>query len=67
MKEDIRISKKDFETEVGMKYGGQDLWHHLTCFAKIRSELGYFESADQLPGFKTLNKNDQAEAKKQLP
>ncbi|RZB77497.1 poly-(ADP-ribose) polymerase [Asbolus verrucosus] len=67
MKEEVRISKKDFETEVGRKYGGQDMWHHLTCFAKLRAELGYFESADKLPGFKTLSKNDQSEAKKQLP
>ena len=63
----MRISKKDFETEVGMKYGGQDMWHHLSCFAKLRSELGYFESAEALPGFKLLNKADQADAKKELP
>jgi predicted DNA-binding WGR domain protein len=67
LKEEVRISKKDFETEVGRKYGGQDMWHHLSCFAKLRNELGYFESADQLPGFKTLNKEDQAQAKKELP
>lgn len=43
------------------------MWHHVPCFAQIRAELGYFESADQLPGFKTLKKEDQAETKKQLP
>lgn len=67
MKEEVRISKKDFTTEVGMKYGGQDMWHHVTCFAKLRSELGYYESADKLTGFKTLNKDDQAEVRKALP
>lgn len=63
----VRVSKKDFESDVGMRYGGQDKWHHLTCFAKMRSELGYFEAADKLPGFKALSKNDQQEALKQLP
>lgn len=63
----IRISKKDFETEVGKKYGGQDMWHHVTCFAKLRSELGYFESADKLPGFKSLSKADQKDAAAQIP
>ncbi|KAJ8919846.1 hypothetical protein NQ315_006375 [Exocentrus adspersus] len=67
LKDEIRISKKDFDTEVGMKYGGQDMWHHVTCFAQIRAELGYFESADKLPGFKTLNKEDQAQVKKEIP
>ncbi|KAL3275884.1 hypothetical protein HHI36_020621 [Cryptolaemus montrouzieri] len=67
MKEEIRISKKDFESEVGRKYGGQDMWHHLQCFAKLRSELGYFESASALPGFKSLSANDQKEAVKQIP
>ncbi|CAH0546205.1 unnamed protein product [Brassicogethes aeneus] len=66
MKDEIRISKKDFDTDVGKKYGGQDMWHHLACFAKLRSELGYFESADKLPGFQGLNKDDQKDAKTQI-
>ncbi|XP_072398728.1 poly [ADP-ribose] polymerase [Diabrotica undecimpunctata] len=59
LKDEVRIAKKDFETEVGKKYGGQDLWHHVTCFAQVRSDLGYFESGDKLPGFKGLKKEDQ--------
>ncbi|XP_044760388.1 poly [ADP-ribose] polymerase [Coccinella septempunctata] len=67
MKDEIRISKKDFDTDVGKKYGGQDMWHHLSCFAKLRTELGYYESASVLPGFKSLSKDDQKEALKQIP
>lgn len=67
MKDEIRISKKDFESDVGKRYGGQDKWHHVTCFAQLRSELGYYESGDKLPGFKTLKKADQDDVKKQLP
>lgn len=32
IKGDIRIKKISYETKVGMKYGGQALWHHLECF-----------------------------------
>lgn len=50
-----------------MKYGGMDRWHHVECFAKLRSELSYFAGGDSLPGFNQLNKQDQTEVKKQLP
>lgn len=66
MMAEIRISKKDFESDVGRQIGGADQWHHLTCFAQLRSELGYFESGDKLPGFKSLKKEDQEEVKKAL-
>lgn len=67
MKDEVRIGKKDFETEHGKRYGGQDMWHHLTCFAQIRSEIGYFECGDKLPGYKQLKKDDQKEVVKVLP
>ncbi|XP_026467314.1 poly [ADP-ribose] polymerase-like [Ctenocephalides felis] len=66
-KDEIRIKKTVYDTEIGMKYGGQALWHHLECFAKMRTELEYFESGDILPGFKSLSKNDKSEVLKQLP
>lgn len=43
------------------------MWHHVTCFAQVRSELAYFESGDKLTGFKGLKKEDQADVKKQIP
>lgn len=67
LKDEVRISKKDYESDIGKRYGGQDLWHHYTCFAKLRAELGYFESADKLPGFKSLKKEDQTEVLRQIP
>lgn len=48
-----------YDTEVGMKFGGQPFWHHLECFATIRGEYDFFISGDNLPGFKALEKNDQ--------
>uniref|UniRef100_A0A182VQR6 Poly [ADP-ribose] polymerase n=1 Tax=Anopheles minimus TaxID=112268 RepID=A0A182VQR6_9DIPT len=67
LKDEVRIKKVVYDTEVGMKYGGQALWHHAECFAKIRSDLGYFEKAEMLPGFRSMKKEDQAMLKKLLP
>lgn len=66
MKDEVRIKKVMFDTEVGMKYGGQPYWHHVECFEKVRDDLGYFASGDQLPGFKSLNKVDQANVTKTI-
>lgn len=66
-KDEVRIKKTVYDTEVGMKFGGQPLWHHVECFAQLRSELGWFESAEKLPGFKSLSKEDKANAKKHIP
>ncbi|KAH1010082.1 hypothetical protein HUJ05_004437 [Dendroctonus ponderosae] len=67
MKDDIRVSKKEHDSDVSRQVGGIDQWHHLTCFAQLRSELGFFESADKIPGFQGLSKEDQTQAKKTIP
>ncbi|KAL4708395.1 hypothetical protein ACJJTC_019631 [Scirpophaga incertulas] len=58
-KGEVRISKTVFDTEVGSKYGGQPLWHHVPCFAERRNELLYFAGGESLPGIKLLKKEDQ--------
>ncbi|XP_044593172.1 poly [ADP-ribose] polymerase [Cotesia glomerata] len=67
IKDSIRVSKMDYESEKAVKFGGIDRWHHLECFSKIRNELEFFSSGNNLPGFKTLKKEDQALIKKTLP
>lgn len=67
LKEEIRISKKDFESEEARRYGGLDRWYHLQCFVKLRKELEFFDQADSLAGIKSLSKDDQANVKKELP
>ncbi|KAK0084215.1 hypothetical protein PV325_001027 [Microctonus aethiopoides] len=67
IKDQIRISKKDYDSEKGAKYGGIDRWHHSECFAKIRDTYNFFATGDCLPGFKTLQKDDKALIKKLLP
>lgn len=66
-KDEVRIKKVAHDTEVGMRFGGQAVWYHVECFAQLRTELGWFESADKLPGFNTLSKEDQQIAKKHIP
>jgi len=56
-----------YDTEVGMKYGGQPLWHHLDCFAQMRSELGWFDSGENMLGYTSLTSDDQKEVKNILP
>lgn len=67
LKGQVRVRKTVYDTEVGMKYGGQPLWHHVECFAQLRSELGWFGKGDYIPGFKSLKKDDQFAVLKQLP
>ncbi|XP_076760551.1 poly-(ADP-ribose) polymerase [Xylocopa sonorina] len=64
---EIRVSKKDFESEHGKKYGGIDRWYHLECFVKIRESLEFYESGDKLPGKDELSKDDQKKLKTVLP
>ncbi|XP_028151640.2 poly [ADP-ribose] polymerase-like [Diabrotica virgifera virgifera] len=66
LKNEVRISKKNYDTEVGKKFDGQDMWHHVTCFVALREDLGYFESADKLPNFYNLKKEDQDWVLKEL-
>jgi poly [ADP-ribose] polymerase len=65
--DEVRISKKDFESEKAKMYGGQERWHHVECFAKLRDELEFWESGDCLPGMKSLKKEDQQLVKEKLP
>lgn len=65
--DEIRVKKVSFDSEVGMKYGGQPLWHHLDCFAKLRTELGWFSDGAQLPGYKDLKKDDQKKVVSAIP
>ncbi|KAK2581903.1 hypothetical protein KPH14_002360 [Odynerus spinipes] len=67
IKGEIRVSKKDFESEEARRYGGIDRWYHLECFAKLRTELAFFEQGDSINGIKTLSKEDQVLVKKTLP
>jgi hypothetical protein len=67
VKAEMRLSKKDYESEEARKFGGLDRWHHAECFAKLRAELGFFEAATSLPGHDSLSKPDKETLLKLLP
>lgn len=67
IKGETRISKKDYESEEARRFGGLDRWHHMECFAKLRSDLGYYGGGDELPGATELSKEELASLKAALP
>ncbi|XP_075147424.1 poly [ADP-ribose] polymerase-like isoform X2 [Haematobia irritans] len=67
LKDQIRVRKTVYDTEIGMKYGGQALWHHVECFAQLRTELGWLDTGNNLPGFKTLKECDMELVANLLP
>lgn len=66
MKGEVRIAKKDFDSEDARKYGGLDRWHHVDCFAKLQEEKGFLDSGDMLPGADALTKEDQQMLKEKI-
>lgn len=67
IKGEMRISKKDYESENARMFGGMDRWYHVECFAKLRADLSYHESGDKLFGVKDLSKEDVQSLKAALP
>lgn len=67
VKNETRISKKDYESAEARRFGGLDRWHHVECFVKLRVDLGYYGAGDELPGAKELSKEDRANLKAALP
>ncbi|KAL1517903.1 hypothetical protein ABEB36_001606 [Hypothenemus hampei] len=67
LKDEVRVSKKEFESETSKQIGGVPQWHHLSCFAELRAQLGFFESASKIPGFENLNKSEKEEALEAIP
>nr|XP_045597735.1 poly [ADP-ribose] polymerase 1-like isoform X1 [Procambarus clarkii] len=65
-KGEIRISKKEFDSDRAKMYGPVDQWHHVDCFVKKREELQFFESGDMLPGYNTLSADDKKTLKEKL-
>ncbi|CRK91707.1 CLUMA_CG005353, isoform A [Clunio marinus] len=66
MVDDIRIKRTVYDTEVGAKFGGQPLWHHLDCFVSIRGDYGYYLGGESLPGFSDLSAPDRKKVKSAL-
>lgn len=60
------VYKTDLTDETFL-FGGLATWYHVICFARSRSELGWLESGENLPGFKRLLDKDKEIVKKHIP
>lgn len=47
-------------------YDGKATWYHVLCFARLRSELNWWESGEMLPGFKRLREEDKESVKEHI-
>lgn len=56
---EVRVGKKEYESQRAKMYGPYDKWHHIPCFVKKRDEMDYFDSGDAMAGFMTLSPEDQ--------
>lgn len=66
----IRIMHVEYCTDLTVEnfsFGGKALWYHVLCFARLRSQIGWLQSAEMLPGFKRLTEHDKEMVKKQIP
>ncbi|XP_045534440.1 poly [ADP-ribose] polymerase [Papilio machaon] len=61
-KDEIRVAKIDYDP----KYGDHPLWHHVKCFAEKKVELNFLGGGEELPGFKSLKKEDQNIVKQEI-
>lgn len=54
-------------TVENFSFGGKAMWYHVPCFARSRSQIGWLQSGEMLPGFKRLSEQDKEMVKKQIP
>ncbi|EFX75651.1 hypothetical protein DAPPUDRAFT_55885 [Daphnia pulex] len=67
-KDELRISKKGYDTKGGMRHGQMlDMWYHVKCFKERREELEFVSGVDTIPGFKDLTADDKKVLSKELP
>lgn len=67
---DVRIMHVVYKTDLtdeSCEFVGQATWYHVVCFARSRSELGWLESGESLPGFKRLSNEDKVIVKRHIP
>jgi hypothetical protein len=61
LQEDVRISKKDYESDRAKMYGPVDAWYHVDCFLSDRDDLDFDKEMDisKIGGFAHLRKIDK--------
>lgn len=66
LKGEIRIMKVVYENQDETSFG-KATWYHVYCFAYIRNEIGWMQSAESLPGFSRLAEEDKESLLIQIP
>lgn len=66
-KNEVRIMNVVYDTALSTAFDGKAMWYHVICFVGVRSELGWLQSAESLPGFKRLSEEDKEMVKNQIP
>lgn len=66
-KNTIRVMNVVYDTDNNTAYDGKAVWYHVICFARSRTELGWLQEADALPGFKRLTEDDKEIVRNQIP
>lgn len=56
-----------YDTEMGMRDGGEPSYYHVECFAQLRTELGWLESASLFAGFNMLSIEEQTTVQMHIP
>ena len=51
---DVRIGKKEYNSQQSKKYKPYVQWHHVLCFVEKREKLEYFDAGDAMAGFTLL-------------
>ncbi|XP_055300035.1 poly [ADP-ribose] polymerase-like [Sitodiplosis mosellana] len=66
-KGEIRIMNVVHDENQNTAFDGKAVWYHTLCFARSRSELGWLQSGESMPGFKRLSELDKETVKRQIP
>lgn len=66
-KTEIRIMNVVYDIHLSTPYDGKAVWYHVICFVGARTELGWLQSGESLPGFKRLSEEDKEMVKNQIP
>lgn len=64
---ELRIKKIVFDTDIGVQFGKEILWNHLHCFIFNRDMYAFKFSGEILPGFEGLQPAHKEIIKEALP
>lgn len=67
LRNELRIKKIVYDTDVALQFGKEILWNHYYCFVQQRDVYDFLWSGDQLPGYSELQPAHKEFIKEALP